>query len=143
LNIGCNRDYEMHLFIFFCLQAFTWGCIQKFCFPSPCSESINLCWFSTILWWRGRIFYHVTWNLPHGELIYQKYSMTWYGIFLNILFYYPVSIVVATLALGSWPRQRGCKGEGQEETRETHHILPGMQESVREWTLTLPRQLPL
>ncbi len=27
---------------------------------------------------------------------------------------------VATLALGSRPRQRGCKGAGQEEARESH-----------------------
>jgi hypothetical protein len=33
---------------------------------------------------------------------------------------------VATLALGSRPRQRGCKGVGQEKARESHHILPGM-----------------
>jgi len=58
-------------------------------------------------------------------------------------------IVVATLALGSRPRQRGCKvagqqeeaqesrqrqckGAGQEEARESHQILPGVQGSVRE-----------
>jgi hypothetical protein len=77
--------------------------------------------------------------------------------------------IVATLALGLWPRQKGCKVAGQEEARElrqrgrkgadqkgarkSHHILPGMWESVqecekvwggvKEWTLTLPRQLPL
>ncbi len=39
---------------------------------------------------------------------------------------------VATLALGSRPRQRGCKGAGQEEARESHQRLPGVQESVRE-----------
>jgi hypothetical protein len=55
---------------------------------------------------------------------------------------------VATLALGSRLRQRGCKVAGQEETREprqrgrkgvdqeearkSHHIFPGMWESVRE-----------
>ncbi len=31
---------------------------------------------------------------------------------------------VATLALGSRLRQRGCKGAGQEKARESHHILP-------------------
>jgi hypothetical protein len=57
-------------------------------------------------------------------------------------------IFVATLALGSRPRQRGCKVAGQEETRgprerdrkgadqkgawESHHILSGMWESVGE-----------
>jgi hypothetical protein len=50
---------------------------------------------------------------------------------------------VATLALGSRPRQRGCKGVGQEKARESHHILPGVWEDVKEWTLTLPKQLPL
>jgi hypothetical protein len=34
------------------------------------------------------------------------------------------AIGVATLALGSQPRQRGCKGAGQEEARESHHIFP-------------------
>jgi len=58
-------------------------------------------------------------------------------------------INVATLALGSWPRQRGYKVAGQEEARESkqeeawksrqeearesHHILPGVQKSVREY----------
>jgi hypothetical protein len=33
---------------------------------------------------------------------------------------------VATLALGSRPRQRGCKGAGQEEAPESHHRLSGV-----------------
>ncbi len=33
---------------------------------------------------------------------------------------------VAALALGLRPRQRGCKGAGQEKARESHHILPGV-----------------
>ncbi len=33
---------------------------------------------------------------------------------------------VATLALGLRPRQRGCKVAGQEEARESHHILLGV-----------------
>jgi hypothetical protein len=43
-----------------------------------------------------------------------------------------VAAPVATLALGSRPRQRGCKGAGQEKARESHHKLPGVQESVKE-----------
>jgi hypothetical protein len=35
-------------------------------------------------------------------------------------------IVVATLALGLRPRQRGYKGAGQEEARESHHIFLGV-----------------
>jgi hypothetical protein len=33
---------------------------------------------------------------------------------------------VTTLALGSQPRQRGCKGAGQEEARESHQRLLGV-----------------
>jgi len=62
-----------------------------------------------------------------------------------------VAISVTTLALGSRPKQRGYKVAGQEEPQESrqeeaqksHHILPGVLERVREWTLTLPKQLSL
>jgi hypothetical protein len=40
---------------------------------------------------------------------------------------------VATLALGSRPRLRGLQELRQEEARESHHILPGVLESVREY----------
>jgi hypothetical protein len=33
---------------------------------------------------------------------------------------------VATLDLGSRPRQRGCKGAGQREAHESHQGLPGV-----------------
>jgi len=36
-----------------------------------------------------------------------------------------MGISVATLVLGSQPRQRGYKGAGQEKAWESHHILPG------------------
>jgi len=36
------------------------------------------------------------------------------------------SVLVTTLALGSQPKQRGCKSVGQEEARESHHILSGV-----------------
>jgi hypothetical protein len=45
---------------------------------------------------------------------------------------------VTILALGSWPTQRLAKVQDKKETREAHLILPRVQESVREWTLTLP-----
>jgi hypothetical protein len=46
--------------------------------------------------------------------------------------------------LGFATKAKGlARGRNKWETRETHLILPGVQESVREWTLTLPRQLPL
>jgi len=33
---------------------------------------------------------------------------------------------IATLALGSQPRQKGYKVVGQKEAHESHHIFPGM-----------------
>ncbi len=48
---------------------------------------------------------------------------------------------VITLALGSQPRQRACKSEGQEGSLGVTFMLPGVQKSVREWTLTLSREL--
>jgi hypothetical protein len=52
------------------------------------------------------------------------------------------TLSVATLALASRPRQKACKGVSQkearepkqeEEARESHHKLPGVLESVREY----------
>jgi hypothetical protein len=51
--------------------------------------------------------------------------------------------IVATLALGTQPKQGGCKVVGQEGARESLHMLPGMQESEGKWTLTLPREFNL
>ncbi len=65
-----------------------------------------------------------------------QYQKSWGKCFDDILF-------VTTLALGLRPRQRSCKVVGQKEAQESHHILSGVWENVKEWTLTLPRQLPL
>jgi len=50
---------------------------------------------------------------------------------------------VATLALGSRPKQGLTKVRAKCEARESHFMLPRVQESVREWTLTLLNELPL
>jgi len=50
---------------------------------------------------------------------------------------------VTTLALGSWPRQGLAKVRAKYEAQESHFMLPRVQESVREWTLILPSELPL
>jgi hypothetical protein len=54
-------------------------------------------------------------------------------------------LIIATLVLGSQPRQRGYKVAGQEEARESHHILPRMYESVKEYegvNLHTPKATP-
>jgi hypothetical protein len=45
----------------------------------------------------------------------------------------PINKIVVTLALGSRPRQRACKGVSQEEARESHHKLLKVLENVREY----------
>ncbi len=50
--------------------------------------------------------------------------------------------IVAILALGLWPKQGFVKVRAKSEGRESHFILLGVHESVREWTPTLPFELP-
>ncbi len=51
--------------------------------------------------------------------------------------------IVATLTLGSRPIQGLAKVRAKYEAQESHFMLPGVQESVREWTLTLLSELSL
>ncbi len=44
--------------------------------------------------------------------------------------------------LGFATKARACEGASQEWAGEPHFMLPRMQESVREWTFTLPSELP-
>jgi hypothetical protein len=46
-------------------------------------------------------------------------------------------------SLGFMTKARVCKGAGQEWAQESHCMLLGVQESGREWTCTLPNELPL
>jgi hypothetical protein len=50
--------------------------------------------------------------------------------------------IVATLALGSWPKERLAKVRVKSEARESHFMLLGVWESVREWTPTFPNGVP-
>jgi hypothetical protein len=49
---------------------------------------------------------------------------------------------VVTLDLGLRPRQGLARLQTKRKARESCHMLPRMQESVREYTLPLPRELP-
>jgi hypothetical protein len=40
-------------------------------------------------------------------------------------------------------KARACKGAGQDWTQESHFMFSGVQESVKEWILTLPSELSL
>jgi hypothetical protein len=50
---------------------------------------------------------------------------------------------VTTLALGSRPKQRFARMRAKREAQTSHFVFLGAQKSVKEWTLTLPRELPL
>jgi len=50
-------------------------------------------------------------------------------------------VFVVTLTLGSQPKQRFAKVQAKNEAWESHFMLSKMQESVREWTPTLPNEL--
>jgi hypothetical protein len=49
---------------------------------------------------------------------------------------------VTTLALNSWLKQGLARVRAKKEARESHLMLSGMQKNVKEWTLTLPSELP-
>jgi hypothetical protein len=49
---------------------------------------------------------------------------------------------IITLALGLQLRQGVARLQDKRKTRESHHMLLGTPKSVREWSLTLPSELP-
>jgi hypothetical protein len=90
------------------------------------------------------MFSHVTWN---------SWNMTILDIELKVFTMFSwrtissrwksMVYLVTTLTLGSWPRQRAWKGEGQECNSWITFTLPKVWESVREWAHTLPSGFPL
>jgi len=56
---------------------------------------------------------------------------------------YKQIFIVATLTLGSWPKQGLAKVWAKSEAWELHFMLLGVCESVREWTSTFPSEFPL
>jgi hypothetical protein len=79
-----------------------------------------------------------------GWLIEQKDLNLWL-----VTCYFDFEVVLANDYLCCNPsfklatKARACEGAGQKWNWESHFMLPGVQESVREWTSTLPNELPL
>jgi hypothetical protein len=74
--------------------------------------------------------------------------VTWHGTFVQ--FPPPLKgrwclhhVLCHSPSLGFATKARACKGAGQKWARESHLMLSGVQENVREWTPTLPSELPL
>jgi len=53
------------------------------------------------------------------------------------------TFIITTLTLDSRLRQGLVKGWAKSEAQESHFMFPGVWEYVREWTFTLPNELPL
>jgi len=60
-----------------------------------------------------------------------------------LYYHWIVKHVIATLTLGSRPRQGLARVWAKSEAWESYFMLLGVWESVREWTSTLPNELPL
>jgi hypothetical protein len=54
-----------------------------------------------------------------------------------------VRLYVTTLTLGLWPKQGLAKVQAKSESWGSHFMFMGVYEIVREWTPTLPSELPL
>ncbi len=86
--------------------------------------------------------------LGHMAKFWQKRSLSSPLFFFFLVFFSfgrksaPLPSV-ATLTLGSWPKQRLAKVWAKSEAWESHFMLMGVWESVKEWTSTLPSELPL
>ncbi len=65
----------------------------------------------------------------YSFIMNNTWQIQWYFYIIIIMF------IVTTLTLGSRPRQGVARWQAKRGT-------PRMKESVREWTLTLPRELP-
>jgi hypothetical protein len=64
-------------------------------------------------------------------IVHKQVNLIWVAIHL-----------CRDLSLGLATKVRVCEGASQEWSQESHFMLSGVWESVREWTLTLPNELP-
>jgi hypothetical protein len=83
---------------------------------------------------------HHIWWVPNCWVVHLIYKICNVGCHGDYLF--PIldanrcgnDLSCHNLNLGLVTKARACKGAGQEWARESHFMLPGVQESVREWT---------
>ncbi len=71
-----------------------------------------------------------------------KVMHNWRNTFINIEGNDIVHII-ATLALVSQPKRGLAKVQAKSETQESHFMMSRVWENVKEWTPTLPSELPL
>jgi hypothetical protein len=69
----------------------------------------------------------------------QNHSIIYYHLTLSS---HHLTLTYHNPSLGLATKARVCKSASQNWARESHFILSGVQKSVREWTFTLPSELP-
>jgi hypothetical protein len=63
-------------------------------------------------------------------------------VFQIFIIFFNIHYDVATLALSLRPRQGLVRLWAKKEAQKSYLMFPGVQKSVREWTFTLPSELP-
>jgi hypothetical protein len=92
----------------------------------------------------GFFFHLFIYNLLHKLIVIMTHYWLLSGkIMMRKLLSYMLLLmnIIATLILGSRPRQRLVRVWAKKEAYESHLMFMGMQKSVRKWTLTLPSEL--
>ncbi len=79
-------------------------------------------------------------NFTHGISLVHGANIN--GVIYDVFSRWYISIVVSTLALGSRPKQGLAKVWAKNEAWESHSMLLGVWESVKEWTLHTPKWTP-
>jgi len=72
----------------------------------------------------------IKWKWKHQYVSITRGMKSLFGVYF-----------IVTPTLGSRPRL--AKAWAKKEAQESHFMLPRVQESVKEWTLTFPSELPL
>jgi hypothetical protein len=91
--------------------------------------------------WEGNVAFPTN-AMTRNDSLQNSLMFRWFKVSVGCRIVEDGRLIVATLAFGSWPRQGGCKVAGLiVDSGVTSHAL-GSAKSVREWTLTLPSELP-
>jgi len=138
--------------------AFHMKCIRRDKFHSRWGDDIGRIWFPPFQEIKVSPKKYLSWSCIYSYQWIDRWVNVWYNVNKNLshfdnfqyLSLQEIMVYVATLALGSWPRQRGYKVASQKEPRESkqeeaqesrqekaqesrqeeawesHHIFPGV-----------------
>jgi len=108
-----------------------------FCFQNHVNKKVqnytNIKIYNFIL-----LFYMDCMFFFYSLLLLHVHQQTSFDLWIT-----PLPIYVTTVTLGSRLKQGLVKVQAKSEARESHFMISRTWESVREWTPTLPSELPL